>query len=193
MTLICLPWRGDLDLYFTVQWFCFISWSLFDGWTLNFWIVSQCDTTFDLQVNLGHSDLYGPVVLPYILKIICWMSIKRLDNKLVWHNLWPWNKCRSLWPLFHGPVIYWRLFDGWTLNFWISSQCDTPFDTEINVGHCDLYFMVQWFLPYRCYIQDYKSVGHKDWHRKVYVGQRPRFHSPVIFLVSARLFDGWIS
>ena len=25
------------------------------------------------------------------------------------------------------------------------SQYDTAFDLEINVGRCDLYFMVQWF------------------------------------------------
>ena len=28
------------------------------------------------------------------------------------------------------------------------SQYDTTFDLQINVGHCDLYFIVQWFLPY---------------------------------------------
>ena len=38
------------------------------------------------------------------------------------------------------------------------SQYDLTFDIKINVGHCDLYFMVQWF-----------------------------------YLISPRLFDGWVS
>ena len=25
------------------------------------------------------------------------------------------------------------------------SQCDQKIDLKVNVGHCDLYFMVQWF------------------------------------------------
>ena len=27
------------------------------------------------------------------------------DYESVWPDIWPWNKCRSLWPVFHGPVI----------------------------------------------------------------------------------------
>ena len=36
-------------------------------------------------------------------------------------------------------------FDIWTPYFGIMSQYDPMFDLKINVGHCDLYFMVQWF------------------------------------------------
>ena len=43
-------------------------------------------------------------------------------------------------------VISWRLFDEWTLLFGIMSQYDPTFDLKINVGHCDLYSMVQWFF-----------------------------------------------
>ena len=32
--------------------------SIFDGWMSYFWKISQCNTTFDLKINLGHSDLY---------------------------------------------------------------------------------------------------------------------------------------
>ena len=56
--------------YFTVQWFCLISWRLFDVWTSYFGIMSQYDLT-------------------------C---------------VWPQNKCRSLWPIFHDPVILPFLF-----------------------------------------------------------------------------------
>ena len=27
------------------------------------------------------------------------------DYEMVWHNLWPQYDCKSLWPIFHGPVI----------------------------------------------------------------------------------------
>ena len=63
------------------------------------------------------------------------------------------NNCRLLWPIFHGPVILryilksiWMLsFDVWTSYFGIMRHYDQTFDLKINVGHCDLYFMVQWF------------------------------------------------
>ena len=38
-----------------------------------------------------------------------------------------------------------RLFDIWIPYFGIMSQYDPMFDLKIFVGHCDLYFMVQWF------------------------------------------------
>ena len=40
---------GHLDLYFMVQWFCLISWMLFDVWT-SFGVMSQYAPTVDLQM-----------------------------------------------------------------------------------------------------------------------------------------------
>ena len=60
-------------------------------------------------------------------------------------------KCRSLWPIFHGPVILpYILKTIWCMNiiFWDYESVWQTFDLKINVGHCDLYFMVQWFLLY---------------------------------------------
>ena len=97
---------GHCDLYFMVQWFCLISWRLFDVWTSYFRIMSRYDPTFDLKINVGHWPIFhGPAILHYILKTICCMNIIFWDYASVWHNIWPQNKCRSLWPLFHGPVI----------------------------------------------------------------------------------------
>ena len=76
------------------------------------------------------------------------MNIILQDYESVWPDIWPQNKCRSLWPIFHDPVILpyiLNLFAAWTSCFGIMSQFDTIFDLKINVGHCDLYFMVQWF------------------------------------------------
>ena len=215
---------GHCDLYFMVQWFCLISWRLFDVWTSYIGIMSQYDPMFDLKLIVGHCDQW---FFSYILKTIWCMNILLWDYESVWHNIWPQNKCRllgpilcstailpytlktilymntilwdyesvwpdvspqniysTLWPIFHGPVslsnilktfqwlniilwdyesvwldswppsicrslwlcpLPWRLFDVWTSYFLIMSQYDMTFDLEINVGHCDLYFMVQWF------------------------------------------------
>ena len=49
---------GHYDLYFMVQWFCLISWRLFDVWTPYFGIMSLYDPKFELKINVGHCDLY---------------------------------------------------------------------------------------------------------------------------------------
>ena len=46
------------DLYFMIQWFCLISWKVFDVLTSLFWIMSQYDPKCDLKINIGHCDLY---------------------------------------------------------------------------------------------------------------------------------------
>ena len=96
----------------------------------------------------GQHDLHSTV--QWFLKIIWWMNIKFLENESVWSDVWSQNKCRSLWPIFHVPVIcliFWRLFDTgiWTSYFGIMSQYDPMFYIKINYGYYDLYFMVQWF------------------------------------------------
>ena len=63
---------GHLDLYFMVQWFCHMSWMLFDIWTSLFGIMNQYDATVDLNINVGHCDL------------ISWSGDFRLHLK---HNL----------------------------------------------------------------------------------------------------------
>ena len=84
---------------------------------------------------------HGPVILPYIVKTIWCMNIIFWDYESVWPDVWPPNKCRSLWFC----LISWRLFDIWTSYFGIISQYDPLFDLKMNVCHCDLYFTVQWF------------------------------------------------
>ena len=33
------------------------------------------------------------------------MNIISSDYEMLWHSVWPQYECRSLWPIFHGPVI----------------------------------------------------------------------------------------
>ena len=98
---------GHYDLYFMVQWFCFISWRLFDVCTSYFGSMNQYDQTFDRKINVGHCDLYSMV------QWFCLISWRLFD---VWTLLFgimsqydpkvlPQNKYRSVWPIFYGPVI----------------------------------------------------------------------------------------
>ena len=48
----------SLWLYFMVHWIWPLSWRLFDVWTSYFRIMSQYDTTFDLEINVDRCDLY---------------------------------------------------------------------------------------------------------------------------------------
>ena len=119
---------------------------------------------------------HSSVILPHIMKTIWWMNIIVWDNESAWPDVWPPNKCWSLWPIFHNDLkinvghcnlyfmvqwlclISWRLFDVWISFFGIMSPHELSFDLQINVGHCDLYFMVQWFCV--IYLEDYWMYEH---------------------------------
>ena len=62
--------------------------------------------------KVGHLDLYFMVqwFWPYILNVNGCMNIIIWDYELVWSNSWPKSKCRSLWPIFHSPVILCCIF-----------------------------------------------------------------------------------
>ena len=108
VTLTCGSWsEGQHDLYFTVQWFCLISWRLFHVCTSYFGIMNQYDPRFDLKINVGHFDLYFMVQWFCLVswRLIWCMNIIIWDYESVLPNVWPQNNCRSLWPIFHGPLI----------------------------------------------------------------------------------------
>ena len=149
MIWTCGSWsEGQNDLNFLVQWFCLISWRLFDVCTSYFGSINQYDPTFDLKINVVQWPVFhGPVILPYIWKTIWCMNIIIWDYESVWPKVWPQNKYRSLWPIFHGPVILcYILKTVWCMNIilWDYGSVWPEFDLKINAGLCDLYFMVQW-------------------------------------------------
>ena len=77
MTLTYRSWsQGHHDLYFTVPWFCLISWRLFDIWTPYFRIMSQYDQTFDHKINISHCGLY------FMVQWFCLISWRLSD-------IWP--------------------------------------------------------------------------------------------------------
>ena len=139
------------------------------------------------------------------------------DYESVWPDVWPKNKCRSLWPIFHGPLImpYIFVFDGWMSYFWKMSQCIymrymntilwdyesvwSMFDLKINVGHCDLYFMVQWvcLISWRLFDISTSYFGIMSQYDlmfdlKINVGHCDLYFMVQWFcLISWRLFDIW--
>ena len=104
VTSTCGSWsEGHHDLYFTVQWFCLISLRLFDVCTSYFGSINQCLTPKVMKVTVTYiprsSDfaLYLEDYLMYEHYYLgLWVSMTQSLTS---------NKYRSLWPIFHGPVI----------------------------------------------------------------------------------------
>ena len=132
------------------------------------------------------------------------MNIILQDYWSVWSDIWPQSKCKSLWPIFHGPVILpYILKTIWCMYIvlWDYESVWPRFDLRINVGHCDLYFMVQWFclVSWRLFdvwtplfgiVNQYDptldskiNVGHCDLY----------FIVKWFWVISWRLFDVWTS
>ena len=63
-------------------------------WTYGSWSEGQHDPYFMAQWSC------------IILKSVWCMYIILQDYESVWPEIWPQNKCRSLWPIFYGPVIW---------------------------------------------------------------------------------------
>ena len=150
----------------------------------------------------GHHDIFhGPVILPYILKTFWYMNTILQDYESVWHNIWLKKKCKSLWPIFHGPVILpYILKTVWCMNIILKDYVSmTQHLTSINVGHWDLYFMVQWFcliswrlfdvwIPYYGIMSQYDPM----FDLKINVCHCDLYFMVQWFcLISWRLFDVW--
>ena len=131
---------GHCDLYFMAQWFCLISWRLFDVWTSYFGIKGQnkCRSMWPV--------FHGPVTLSYISKTIWCMSVIFSGNETVWPKVWPQSKYKSTWPIFHCLVILLNIFQ---IIWWMNI-----------IG----------------------SVWHIHWPYQVYVGQWPIFYGQAILL-----------
>ena len=121
---------GHCGLYFMVQLFCLVSWRLLE-WSSNFalyledWCMNitlrdyeSVQLMFYLKINVGNYDLY------FMFQWCCLISWRLFDVwtsyfgiELIWSKIWPQNKCRSLWPIFHGPMsLPYILKTNWCMN-----------------------------------------------------------------------------
>ena len=78
MILNFVSWgEGQSDLYFMVQWFCLISWRLFDGWTSYLGNGPVWHRNWPHYIHVGQWPIFhGPVILSYILKTIWWINVR---------------------------------------------------------------------------------------------------------------------
>ena len=133
----------------------------------------------------------------WCINIILW------DYESVWHDIWPQYKCRSLWPVFHGPVILpYLLKTVWYMNtiLWNYEFYDPMFDLRVNVGHCDLYFMIQWFclISWKLFSGWTSYFGIMSQYDptadlKIFVGDSDLYCMDhwICLFISWRLFDLW--
>ena len=144
----------------------------------------QCDTNADL--NLCN----GPVILPNILKTICWTNaiigiLVLCDAKIylvkgMWvsdlHFMVQWF-CLISWRLFDGFILYWR--------YWFNVK------QTLNWNYiCRSVTYISWSSDFVLYLEDYLldkchnwdtgSMWCKNLPHQMHVGQWSTFHGPVI-------------
>ena len=76
------------------------------------------------------------------------MNIILQDCESIWPDIGPQNKCRSLWPIFHGPVILpYILKTVWYMNtiLWDYESIWRDVRPNNKCKSLTYYFMVQWF------------------------------------------------
>ena len=113
-------------------------------------ILVPCDPMNDHLLYLGHCDLYISWFSDFALYLEYYLLDKchTWDISSLWPDYWRQNISLLVWPIFHGSVIL-----PYILNTicWINVTpgilvpCDPMNDHLLYLGHCDLYFMVQWF------------------------------------------------
>ena len=162
VTLTCGSWsKGQQDPYFMVQWFCLISWRLFDVWISYFGIMSQYDLTWPQNKYRSLWPIFhGPVILPYILKTVWCMNILLRNYESVWLDVWHKNKCRSRWPIFHGPVILpYILKTIWCMNI-ILWDYESVWHDIWPENKCRSLWHISWSSDFTLYLEDYLIFEH---------------------------------
>ena len=136
------------------------------------------------------SIFHSPVMLPYILKTVCWTNaiirilvpcdanIYLIKCKCVsdLHFMVPWF-CLISWRLFDGLIFCWRYWFGVTKTLNWNYICRTV--TYISWSS-DFALYLEGYLMGKCHNWNIGSMWCKDLPHKMYVGQWPTFHGQVI-------------
>ena len=112
-------------------------------------ILLPCDPMNDHLLYLGHWTYISwfndfALYLEYYLLDKC----HTWDISSLWPDYWRQNISLLVWPIFHGSVILPNILNTicWiNVTPGILLPCDAMNDHLLYLGHCDLYFMVQWF------------------------------------------------
>ena len=147
MSSQCMTHIWPLDLYFMLQCFCHVSPTLSNRKASYFgylFSLTLSVTSYYLEVTVTYISWSSDFALYFLLYLI--------DKH---HTLGTCSVPYCEWlrifvdhcDIFHGPVILPCISDPikWEgIIFWILVPSDTFNDLIPFVGHCDLYFMVQW-------------------------------------------------
>ena len=178
-----------------VQWFCLISWSLFDGFILywRYWF----SVTQTLNWNyICRSVTYISWSSDFVLYLEDYL-IGKCHNwnigSMWWKDL-PHKMYVGHWPTFHGPVILSYILK---TTWWINVVLEILIQSDTNIEQ-KLYMSVtyiSWSSDFALYLEDYMMDKCHNWNTgsmhslqdvmqdlpdKMYVGQWPTFHVPVI-------------
>ena len=109
----------DSDLHFMVQWFCLISWKLFDGLILywrHWFSVTNIELTYICRsvTYISWSSDFALYLEDYLMD-----KCHNWNIGSMWCKDLPPKMFVGQWPTFHGPVtLSWRLLNGGML-YWI--------------------------------------------------------------------------
>ena len=94
------------DVHFMAQWFCLISWRLFDGWMLywRYWFSVTQTLTLNYICRsvtyISWSSVFALYLEDYLMH-----KCHNWNIGSVWFKDFPHNIFVEHWPTFHGPVI----------------------------------------------------------------------------------------
>ena len=75
------------------------------------------DPTFDHKIIVGHCDQWSSDFAIYLEDNLMYEDYFFWYYESAWPKVWPQNKYRSLWPIFHGPVMLRYIFKTfWYIN-----------------------------------------------------------------------------
>ena len=112
-------------------------------------ILVPCDPIIDVKyISVGVTYISWFSDFALYLEYYLLDKCHTWDISSLWPDYWRQNISLLVWPIFHGSVIL-----PYILNTicWINVipgillPCDPMNDHLLYLGHCDLYFMVQWF------------------------------------------------
>ena len=143
------------------------------------------------------------MILPYILKTVWCMNIWHQNYEWVWPDVWPKNKCRSLWPIFHGPVILlyilnikcmniilWDYESVWH-NIWPLNKCWSLWPIFHGPVILPYFLKTVWYM--NTILWDYESVWPDVWPQNICSTLWLYFMVQWFCLISWKLFSGWTS
>ena len=148
-----------------VQWFYVTSWRQFDV------LLSY----FGIMWPIFHSPVWFCLIAP----TVWYQNVTFTYNDTVWPKLSPQSKYKLIWPIFHGLVILFNIFQ---IILWINiivgimHQCDH----QINFSSiCRSVTYILWPSKFASCLEDYllqesctwddRSVSLRDWHCKLYL------------------------